>query len=79
MRGVWSNENVTHTRTWHKFKLQWQTTFEFSVTAWNIYGESKLDQDNSCIVTIGKGWFFFSHAVPSLDTFTPLGVMFLHA
>ncbi|XP_031564782.1 fibroblast growth factor receptor 2-like isoform X2 [Actinia tenebrosa] len=54
MRGAWSNENVTNTRTWYKFNLQWQTTFEFSVTAWNIYGESKLDPDNSCIVTIGK-------------------------
>jgi hypothetical protein len=55
LRGAWSNENVTHTKTWHKFSLKWQTTFEFSVTAWNIYGESKLDLDNSCIVTVGKG------------------------
>lgn len=51
----WNSINVTHKRTWYRFKLEWQRTFEFTITAWNIYGESALDVDNTCLITVGKG------------------------
>ncbi|KAK3752966.1 hypothetical protein QZH41_005123 [Actinostola sp. cb2023] len=53
-KGSWQNVNVSHTETWCKLELNWDTTYELTVTAWNIYGESKLDLDtSSCVVKIG--------------------------
>jgi len=55
-RGPWRNVNVSHTETWYRLELDWETVFELTVTAWNRYGESSLDLDqSSCVVVIGKG------------------------
>lgn len=42
-------------------------------------GKVNLIRITLVLLLLEKVGIFFSHAVPSLDTFTPLGVMFLHA
>lgn len=54
-RGPWKYVSVSHTDTWYKLKLDWSKTFEVTVTAWNIYGESPMDSNNTCAVTVAKG------------------------
>lgn len=54
-RGPWKYANISHTETWYKLELDQGKTFEVTVTAWNIYGESHMDSDNTCAFTFGKG------------------------
>lgn len=58
-KGPWRNINVSNTETWYTLKLKWKTTFELTVTAWNKYGESKLDlAHSSCVVEIGTSNYY---------------------
>lgn len=50
------------------------------VSLLGIYmGKVNLIRITLVLLLLEKVGIVFSHAVPSLDTFTPLGVMFLHA
>lgn len=49
----WQTSNVTETNV--EVELQWSTTYEFMITAWNKNGQSFTDPQKAARITVGPG------------------------